>query len=154
MKVLFMPAQGQCLFDRFVASITGGEFCHVEIILQLDESQADLYTGAPEVRLSSVWGENVKCIPSGEIPRGWTYLDLGAVENEEAVREAMQCIGKPYGKFCALASPFADLSGEQTCCSLLVLHILKKCIQVPLRKGSPNDLFRHLAQWYIPRVYT
>jgi hypothetical protein len=152
MILLFMPSEGQCLFDRLVSSLTGGDFCHVECILSLTQEESDEYVGVREVRISSLWGEEVKCFPSGQIPKGWTYFDLGDIETPEAVRFAMQSIGKPYGRLCALASPFVDFSGEKTCCSLLCLHILKLCTHIQMKKGSPNDLYRYLRERYDAQI--
>ena len=149
MIVWFVPVSAPGFdntFNRLVATLTGGQFIHCEVELDLTEEEADLHIGSPRARFSSIWGKPVEVIPT-TAPPGWVGIEFKGAETPECVEYAFSREGSPYDKAAALACPWADQSGSGTCCSLLSIHILRLSnLQIRLQHGSPNDLYKEISK--------
>jgi hypothetical protein len=128
-------------FNKAAAKVTGGPFAHVELELSLTAEQQDV-VGGETLRVRSLWGQPVSIVMCSPSEKDWVGVDLGQVETQAAVDYALQMVGTPYSKKCALFSPYTKTSG--TCCSILTLAILRKCGVSVKTYGSPNDVYRYL----------
>lgn len=149
MIVWFVPVSAPGFdntFNRLVGSLTGGKFIHCEVELELTPEQSEEHIGSPTARFCSLWGKKVEVIPV-TAPKGWTGIRLPGAETPECVEYAFSREGVPYDKAAALACPWADHSGDGTCCSLLSIHILRLSkVRLRMQHGSPNDLYKELLK--------